>query len=428
MTLPALDLGQSSAGTPSEGAIAPPGQSDATEPAPKPGAATEISSRSEAAPAKPPAASLVSIATKGKQAGPSKAGDLTRLFELARRQAQVSTRPGEVAPAELPHCVAPEAESAPQPMPTAPLPVETPVAELPPEPAASVDATPEPVPQEATVSIESVAVSEVMPEPRLPLGIGDATASVPAPNAAEAEVVVVPDGVNAAMVAESDLASETPEPLKAALAPKPETTVDAETPDPVRAQGQPAAMAASAAVSEPRAAPIEPLPAAEPLSVQTELPAVPAAPRASVFKELVDYWRSLRVGDGHPSAEAIDRDLVTERWPGTLLIAYTPASQDPRGELRPGRVTRLGTACTEAQSAVDAGSHSTEWMLEVARTALINDEPVEEQQRLATIKGVQGFRMVGLPLGPRQGLANAVLCTLAPSPSAPRFGKRRIWL
>jgi hypothetical protein len=144
--------------------------------------------------------------------------------------------------------------------------------------------------------------------------------------------------------------------------------------------------------------------------------------------ELADYWRSLRNGDDHPAAESIDHDLVSKRWPGSLLIAYTPASQDPRGEPRPGRVTRLGTACAETQNAVDAGSHSTEWMLEVARASLINDEPVEEQQRLATLRGDASFRIVALPLGPPKGLATAVLCTLLPSSGAPRFGKRRIWL
>jgi len=183
--------------------------------------------------------------------------------------------------------------------------------------------------------------------------------------------------------------------------------------------------AAAPAAPEPPPA-VEPAPAVA-LAPVEPLP-VPTPPAAPEFTELADYWRSLLGGEDHPTLDSIDRDLVTERWPGSLLIAYTPASQDPRGELRPGRVTRLGTACAATQSAVDAGSHSTEWMLEVARAALVNDEPVEEQQRLATLTGVAGFRMVALPLGPSNGLASAVLCTLLPSPVAPRFGKRRTWL
>ena len=176
--------------------------------------------------------------------------------------------------------------------------------------------------------------------------------------------------------------------------------------------------------------PAVPAPTPEPARARewAAVPVLRTTPAAPKFAELADYWRSLRNGDDHPTAEAIDPDFVTERWPGALLIAYTPASQDPRGEPRPGRVTRLGTACAETQNAVDAGSHSTEWMLEVARAALINDEPVEEQQRLATLTGEASFRMVALPLGPPKGQANAVLCTLLPGPGAPRFGKRRIWL
>ena len=403
MTLPALDLGVSSAGPPSDG-TAP----EATDPAARPEAPRATSSRGEAAPAKPPAASLVSIGIKGKPAGANKTGDLTRLFESARRQGQTPAGPSEATEAKPPQLADAEPESTQQFMPAAPPPLERPIAELPPELTASIGDVPALVPQEAIVSFEPVLVSGSAPR------IEDAVASGPdsAPAEPEAEAVGVPDRVEAATVSKSDLGSVTSEALQATTAPMPE--IAASVLDSVARQE---AKVASAAIAEPAVAPIKPQPA----------PA-PVAHRAPMFKELVDYWRSLRSGDDHPAAEAVDRDLVTERWPGTLLIAYTPASQDPRGELRPGRVTRLGTACAEAQSAADVGSHSTDWMLEVARTALINDEPVEEQQRLETVKGVAGFRMVALPLGPRQGLANAVLCILAPSPAAPRFGKRRVWL
>ena len=126
--------------------------------------------------------------------------------------------------------------------------------------------------------------------------------------------------------------------------------------------------------------------------------AEPIAPRispAAKFTELADYWRSLRVGEDHPATEAVDHALVTERWPGSLLIAYTPASQDPRGELRPGRVTRLGTACAETQNVVDAGSHSTEWMLEVARKKL-GDETGQGMVEYALIVSLIALVSVGL--------------------------------
>ncbi len=58
----------------------------------------------------------------------------------------------------------------------------------------------------------------------------------------------------------------------------------------------------------------------------------------------------------------------------------------------------------------------------------VSDEPLEELQRLATCTGAAGFRLVALPLGPTNGLANAVLCAMVPNSAAPRFGKRRAWL
>ncbi len=447
MILRALDTERNSASPPSDGAITPPTSGSDAEPAPKPEAASVPSSSSEAHPAKPPAASLVSIAVRGRPAGPAKAGDLTRFFELARRQANAPAAPSELPPAEPPPVPATEIESTAQTSGVS-SPIETAIAEASPAPA-SLETAPIPA-AEPGVSAEPEFVPEAPIEPSFPLmlaspvpvQIGDATAPAPAepapapmepaPVPAAAADVVVPDWVKAATEAEDAFSSEATEPLKVALIPMEETRPAIESPDAAHEQAQPAAEIAPVVV-EPAPSPVEPPPALEPppLAVAPAEPQaapVPAAPPAPVFKELVDYWRSLRSGDEHPAAEAIDRDLVTERWPGTLLIAYTPASQDPRGELRPGRVTRLGTAGAETQSVVEAGSHSTEWMLEVARTALINDEPVEEQQRLETVKGVAGFRMVALPLGPRKGLANAVLCTLASSPVAPRFGKRRIWL
>jgi hypothetical protein len=474
MALSALDMEQSSPSPPPGGAAAPPTGDGAAEH----GSSSEAAAPKAHAPAKPPAASLLGISLKGKAAGPAKAGDLTRFFEIAHRQTKPA-KPSEDSPSQAPTVAAAEAESTPPPLMADALPVETPIAEAPIEPTALEDAAP-PAVTEVTISAEAPVASDAILEPSFPLllappaveDIVDATVPVPL------ETPPAPDWIKAASTDESAFTAEPTQPLSVALVPMeartpaagaletPASAIDAPAPEmPVpeaspatlepaveRTEAPPAlsplAVAApiepASPASEPppssepppiAAAPVEPAPAAQPAPtpiapvepVPTPL-SLPAEQHAPAFKELVDYWRSLRSGDDHPPAESIDRGLVTERWPGTLLIAYTPASQDPRGELRPGHVTRLGSASTETQNAVEAGSHSTEWMLEVARTALVNDEPVEEQQRLATIKGVAGFRMVALPLGPSRGLPTSVLCTLMPSQSAPRFGKRRIWL
>lgn len=422
MTLPAADMVPSSASPLPDGAIAPPRGDSAPEPVPSSGTPVVKLSASETPPAKPPAASLISIAGKAKASGPAKSGDLTRFIELARRQGAAA--PAAPLPAEQPVVPAAEIEAAPYPMAAVPVPIEvlvvearggeTAAAPAPLETAAPLEQKP------VTPAAEPVIAPEAMAEPNFPLMLAppsavtdaDATGRVdgqpdPAP-ICKSDVIDAPDWVKAISTVEDTHPSETAEPIKVSLFPMAGTlpAADVLPPAPKASELRPVAVAplASAAAS------------------------IPAAPRTSAFKELADYWRSLRHGDEHPAAETIDRDLVTERWPGSLLMTYMPASQDQRGELRPSRVTRLGTACAEAQSVAEVGSQSTEWMLEVARTALVNDEPVEEQQRLETLTGVAGFRMVALPLGPTKALPNAVLCILTPSPGAPRFGKRRIWL
>jgi hypothetical protein len=333
------------------------------------GAAATAPPKTEAKTAKPPPASLISIRVKAKPTAATKTGDLTRFFDLARQEP------------------APSIAAPPPEPPAAPISPESPPFEL----------TAEPAPVEAVPPVGATVVSEVayeLPEPSLE------TMLVPPPAAAAA-----PDS----------------EPACAAV------DIDAE---PMLPSAPPMEAIPEAPPSAATVSPVEPTPSAEPLAVEIA-PVEPPAHRqvmAPASADLADYWRSLRAGDDHPAAQAVDRDLVTERWPGSLLIGYTPATEDPRGEPRPAQVTRLGTACAETQDAVDAGSYATEWMLEVARAALLNDEPVEELQRLPTRNGAAGFRMLALPLGPAQGLANAVLCALTPSSAAPRFGKRRAWL
>ena len=367
MAVPAFDMEPGSTSAPPEPPASP--QPELAKPA-----------SGEATAGKRPLASLASIAAKNKPAGPSKAGDLTRFFELAHRQTMTLAEPPSI-PALVPVSVVPPVrESQPEAAPSAIVPTEAAVAEVPSE----LEAAPEPTRAEAPAEIEPTIVSEV------PL--------------------------------------EAPEPLAGMFAPVEETSPPVEIAEPAPEAVEPPPATLGSVLDIEAAGLRAPEPPADSTPPATIAPVEPQQTPAPKFTELADYWRSLRVGDDHPAAQFVDHDLVTELWPGSLLISYTPASQDPRGELRPGRVTRLGTCCRETQNAVDAGSHSTEWMLEVARTALINDEPLEEQQRLATLTGDEGFRMVALPLGPPKGLANAVLCTLLPSPGAPRFGKRRTWL
>jgi hypothetical protein len=395
MPMPAFDMEPGST-SPPDGNPAPPSPDDAVVGTPPPGAETAPAKppNGGTVPGKPPTASLISITGKAKPA-PSKAGDLTRLFALAHRQGP--SEPVEPLPAAGPAPIpaAPAVlDSLPEPQP---MPVWRPIAEVSPE----LETAPDLPPVEQIGFVEPPMASE----PAADVWVEPTPAAEP---------------LALSLIVADDVAADTAKRLPGVLAPADDDSVPLELSEPAPDVVEPA-------IPTP-AVPIEPATPPPPALSRIPERASPTAPAPAKFVELADYWRSLRSGDDHPAAESIDHDLVSKRWPGSLLIAYTPASQDPRGEPRPGRVTRLGTACAETQNAVDAGSHSTEWMLEVARAALINDEPVEEQQRLATLRGDASFRIVALPLGPPKGLATAVLCTLLPSSGAPRFGKRRVWL
>jgi len=430
MVMPAFDMESSSTSSSPDGTVAPPNSEDSATASPATREAGPAKATTGAtAPTKPPPASLVSIPVKNRPAASSiKAGDLTRLFELARRQTVTPATPSEPSPSEPSPLAAATTEVAPAAEPVVSFldASESLLPEIATEPPVEAVSPIEPPRISATTLAETPTeeTSAEIDALERPLDIAPSEADVEA-NAVAAKGSV-PASPHAVALAEQPEPASAP-PKFATQAPNEETSAE------IEALKRPLDVAPSEAEVEAKILdePEAPRLTEPPHPVAPAARSEPIGPRispAAKFTELADYWRSLRVGEDHPATEAVDHALVTERWPGSLLIAYTPAAQDPRGELRPGRVTRLGTACAETQNVVDAGSHATEWMLEAARTALINDEPVEEQQRLATLKGVAGFRMVALPLGPPKGLPNAILCALLPSPGAPRFGKRRTWL
>jgi len=459
-------------------------------------------------PSKPPPASLVSIAAKSKPAASNKAGDLTRLFELARQEASASLPPvaepalEPAAPVEPAALVAEAAgseflapattpdtvewstfETVPEPNLSTVVPFELPA----PTPLVSLhrdysensdqdeglDLVDAPNSVETSAELAPAPVIELLPAPEISIAaaIDDALAAPeenPAPvlllSAPEVEIdppVATP--VQEAIEAPAQIAVEAPEveaheveapaadaqpgpvdfspslAYAAASALEIDPAIDAAAPAALgppevaaptyHVQAEPLEPPATTAVS---AAAIEVEPAVETKAV--EAPAsVPApvkepAPAAPAFASLAEYWHFLRGGQDFPATETLDHALVTERWPGSLVIAFTPGSQDVRGEPRPAGVTRLGTACAATRDAVDYGSYATEWMLELARAALVSGSGVEEMQRLQTSAGAAGFRLVALPLGRTDRDPDSVLCELVPSPAAPRFGKRRAWL
>ena len=362
---------------------------------------------------KPPAASLSTISYKGKAPAPRKSGDLTRLFEMARAQREPSAARGEVVTIAVP---APDDErpaetlspawTAPEPPALAALDLTSAAPADTVEPLTlSLDAI-EPPPGELTVAAETPEIPAEAPrqaaqsaeEPTaeiVPLSPHAIVAepAAPEPHAASAHTLLPRWVVDAA---------EPPLPAKEFPEPAPEPEIAVET----------------APLRMPDPALESPAPALEPMAQ--------AMPRE--FETLVEYWRHLRGSREFPAASNVDRSLVAERWPSSLLLAFTPVLGDGRSEPELAQVTRLGRACADAESAVEYSPYATRWMLELGRAALRAGEPVEELARLSTAEGGRGFRLVALPLGPAGADPDSVLCELVPSTVAPRFGKRRVWL
>jgi hypothetical protein len=356
---------------------------------------------------KPPPASLSVISVKGKIPPPRKNGDLTRLFELAREPKQPAPEQGEVVALALP----PErAEETPPPPPSQPAPSAFVALDL----ASAIPAdTVEPL----ALSLDTLVDAE-----------GSVTVAVEdferAPRPAEPGAEIAPLAVHA--TAAAALPEETQAATEGCSLPR--WVVDAVMPPtPVETFSEPAPEPEPALAEPPTSVP-EPVAVAEPVVVDPAPAETPAAVPPPEFEAIIDYWRYLRGSSEFPTTSQVDRAMVSERWPSSLLLAFTSMSSDPRAEPELSQVMRLGRASADAESAVDYSPYATRWMLELGRAALRAAEPVEELARLSTASGSRGFRLVALPLGPAGADPDTVLCELAPPSDAPRFGKRRVWL
>jgi len=323
-----------------------------------------------------PPASLTGITIRTRSSAGRKAGDLTnRLFE----EAETHLPPPAPAPVL-------DAKRAGAPL----VAKATPVVE------------PEPIPEP-----ETVAEPPLMAEPE---AVAEPYAFAEPETIAEPEVFAAPE----------TYATPEPEPVAEAIPFAAEEAV----PPPTLSWAQPEPKAEEPPPEPVRAPVVERVEMAAP----AELPEPPAVPSIPDLKDLPGYWRFLRGGAEFPSSDALDRDVVAARWPGSLLIAFMRNAQDPRSEPSLARVTRLGVTNADTENAVDYAPYATEWMLDLGRAALSACEPIEELQRLPTRAGASGFRLIALPLGPLNGDPDSVLCQLMPDTAAPRFGKKRHWL
>lgn len=132
----------------------------------------------------------------------------------------------------------------------------------------------------------------------------------------------------------------------------------------------------------------------------------PAAPRSPTLParadEIVVYWERLRRGRPFPSLAELDRGLVGNSWPGSLIVVFEG------GTMSMPRVSRLG-----ANDAIEYAPMVTEWILSRARQAVRRAMMVDEVQSFPMEGDTPLYRMLLLPFGSGGGNSDCVLCHLS---------------
>jgi hypothetical protein len=152
-------------------------------------------------------------------------------------------------------------------------------------------------------------------------------------------------------------------------------------------------------IAKAPAAPTPPLPT----------PAVPAPhaakhaneppPRA---EEIVVYWERLRRGRALPPLADVDRNVVANGWPDSLVVVF---DDDPSAM---PRISRLGAT----DGAIEYTPMVTDWILTCARHSAQRAQKLDEVQDFPMDGDRPRYRLISLPLGVSPGPSEGVLCHL----------------
>jgi hypothetical protein len=146
--------------------------------------------------------------------------------------------------------------------------------------------------------------------------------------------------------------------------------------------------------------------AAEP-EPQAKPPASAAAPEPPPrAEEIVVYWERVRRGRPLPLLADIDRSLVANAWPDSLIVLF---DRDPSAM---PRISRLGASA----GAIEYTPMVTDWILSRARHAARRAARHDEVQSFPVEGEVPRYRLFLLPLGAPAGASEAVLCHLCRMP------------
>jgi hypothetical protein len=129
------------------------------------------------------------------------------------------------------------------------------------------------------------------------------------------------------------------------------------------------------------------------------VPASEPPPRA---EEIVVYWERLRRGRPFPPLADIDRGVVANGWPDSLIVLFEPDhSAMPR-------ISRLGAT----NGAIEYTPMVTDWILTRARQAASRATKLDEVQSFPMEDETPRYRLFLLPLGVGSGASDGVLCHL----------------
>jgi len=145
-----------------------------------------------------------------------------------------------------------------------------------------------------------------------------------------------------------------------------------------------------------------------PVAPRTEPPQARPVPQSAAAKEpppraeeIVVYWERLRRGRPLPLIGELDRSLVGNAWPDSLIVLFDRDVAMPR-------ISRLGAN----DGAIEYTPMVTDWILSRARQVAKRAARHEEVQSFP-LEGMSArYRLFLLPLGMGNGAGDGVLCHL----------------
>jgi len=121
------------------------------------------------------------------------------------------------------------------------------------------------------------------------------------------------------------------------------------------------------------------------------------------YWQFIDYWNRLRRDRPLPALTLLDRELVADSWPDTLMVTYatidTPIPQ----------IARISRSSGE----IEYSPMITDWIISCARQVARHGEAMEDEQEYPSAGGATNYRLLLLPFAGAQGESDHVLCHLS---------------